>query len=77
MVPRQLLTANEPTWFRDKFIAMTRLGRGQDWNYTGILVGFSAVFWSLFLMFHAWRLRNFVELWHSFAQFWWLAANAW
>ncbi len=51
--------------------------RTQDTYAFGIIAGFAASAWSVFLLVRSIRHGNGVEAWHYTAQFFWLFANAW
>jgi hypothetical protein len=51
--------------------------RTQDTYAFGIVAGFAASVWSIFLLVRSVRHGNGVEAWHYTAQFFWLFANAW
>jgi len=53
------------------------LPRTQDTYAFGLVAGFAAAGWSIFLLARSIRHGNGVEAWHYTAQFLWLFANAW
>jgi hypothetical protein len=49
----------------------------QDWYYPGLVLGFGAVVWSLFLLVRSAVYKNWIQVVHYVGQLLWLFANAW